>query len=414
MLYKQRYHRFKPDVGRLVLLTFFLAFFWILGSSKYVCAFSWDLQPPIPTYDSPRWEKVRVLWNKHYNEGDDLNDLIDTLKSLKEEYPAKIEPVLLLAQAHYLHARYKKNDRKEHFEKAEQYALQACKMDPKNLYAFFTLVETLCYNRDREYIFSKYGTLIKSYTPIKGTGEALPDMKYPGWNAFKALWLARVDVEKGKAAAAMVEKIARENPADGLAQIWAARANYYVGEYYTGIDEHEKGIPYYKQGIAYAAIARKLLPNSVPANYYYMLNRSRSIQFTNIANKARYLNDILNPLLFCSKENSAYYFYGPIISLATIVTSGGWITEKGMRLTNITVDMDMNFLELAEIMFPDYYYIPFARADILAYKGKKAEALAVLEKLIIRDPNVEPLVPCNHGFLREAKRLYNKIKQGKY
>ena len=414
MHHKQRYNPIKPGYGKLVLFTLFLVFFGLLGFSTCVCAFSWDLQPPIPNYDSPRWEKVRTIWNNHYREGDDLNDLISTLTSLKETYPAKIEPILLLARAHYLHARYKSHDRKEHFEKAEQYALIACKMDPKNLYAFFTLVETLCYSRDREYIFSKYGTLIKSYTPIRGTGESLPDMKYPGWDAFKALWLARLDVEKGKAAAAMVEKIAKENPADGLAQIWAARANYYVGEYYTGIDEHDKGIPYYKQGIAYAAIARKLLSNSVPANYYYMLSRSRSIQFTSLANKARYLNDILNPLLFCSKENSAYYFYGPIISLATIVTSGGWITERGMRFANITVDMDMNFLELAEIMFPDYYYIPFARADLLAYKGKKAEALAILEKLITRDPNADPLVPENHGFLKEAKRLYNKIKQGKY
>jgi len=108
MLHKQRYHRLKPDVGRLVFLTFFLVFIGILGSSTYVCAFSWDIQPPIPTYDPPRWKKVKTLWNKHYNEGNDLNDLIHTLKSLNEDYPAKIEPIILLAKAHYLHARYKK------------------------------------------------------------------------------------------------------------------------------------------------------------------------------------------------------------------------------------------------------------------------------------------------------------------
>ncbi|KQC08711.1 MAG: hypothetical protein APR62_00155 [Smithella sp. SDB] len=410
---KQRNYRFKPADGRLVFLTFFFICIGILGLSGNVCAFPWDMRPPIPGYDPPRWEKVRILWNKHYK-GNDIDDLIDTLTSLKEAYPAKIEPITLLARAHYMHARYISQNRKEHFEKAEQYAYKACKMDPKNLYAFFTLVETLCYGRDRNYIFSKYGALIKSFTPIRGTGEALPDMSYPGWSTIKALWVARLDVEKAKKAATMLEKIANDNPSDVLAQLWASRSNYYIGEYYTCLDEHNKGMPYYKKGIAYATLAYKILPTSVPANYYCMLNRARIIQFTNIANKALYLKDILDPIFFCSKENSLYYFCGPIISLATIITSGGWITEKGMRLANVTSDMDMNFLELAEIMFPDYYYIPFARADLLAYKGKKTEALAVLERVIAGNPDVDPMVPENHGFIRVSKRLYNDIKQGKY
>jgi tetratricopeptide (TPR) repeat protein len=239
-------------------------------------------------------------------------------------------------------------------------------------------------------------------------------MKYPGWDTFKTLWLARIDIEKGKAAVAMAERMAREHPADGLAQTWASRANYYIGQYFTSIDEHDKGIIYYKQGIAYGSKARELLPNSVPANYWYMLNLSRSIQFTSFANKARYLKSILDPLYFCSKENSIYFFCGPVISLATIVTNGGWIAEKGMSFVNITLEMDLNGLEIASILFPHYYYIPYAWADVLAYKGKKAEALAILEKIIASDPNIDPLFPENHIFIRMAKRLYADIKQGKY
>jgi tetratricopeptide (TPR) repeat protein len=409
---KESASRLRRGNGNHVLFTFFLACFLIMVLSICVYAFSWDPQPPIPNYDPPRWEKIKTLWNNHYG-GDNLDELISTLNSLKEAYPAKIEPILLLAKAHYLHARYKSQDRKEHFEKAEQYALQACKMDPKNLYALTTLIETLCYSRDHNYIFSTYGALIRSYAPIKDTIEALPDMKYAGWNAFKALWLARLDVEKGKAAVSMVEKMARENPTDGLAQIWASRANYYVGQYYTSTDEHDKSMTYYKHGIAYGTLARKLLPNSVPANYWYMLNQSRSIQFTSLLNKSLYLRNILDPIYFCSKENSLYYFCGPVISLATIVTNGGWITEKGMHFVNITLEMDMNGLEIANILFPHYYYIPYAWADVLAYKGKKAEALAILEKLIASDPNVDPLIPENYCFIRLAKRLYNDIKQGK-
>jgi hypothetical protein len=40
--------------------------------------------------------------------------------------------------------------------------------------------------------------------------------------------------------------------------------------------------------------------------------------------------------------------------------------------------------------------------------------LAILEKIIASDPNIDPLFPENHIFIRMAKRLYNDIKQGKY
>lgn len=404
--------RLKNNKSNRLIFIFFLVCFSFTVSSTCLYAFSWDPDPPIPN-DDPQWEKVRTLWDNHYG-GNNIDELIATLTPLKEAYPTKIEPILLLARAHYLHARYKRQDRKEHFEKSEKYALQACKMDPKNLYALAMLVEALCYSRNREYIFNNYWTLIKSYAPI-GSAEALPDMKYPGWDVFKVLWLARVDVEKGKSAVVMVEKMAAEHPSDGLAQIWASRANYYVGEYYTSTNEHDaKALAYYDKGMSYASKARKLLPYSVPANYWYQLNRSRSVQFTSLLNKARYLMDILTPLYVCSEENSFYYFGGPMLTLATMVTNGGWITEKGMHLVNITLDMATNGLEIAEILLPDYYYISYARADILAYKGKKAEAEAILEKLIIRDPNIDPLVPENHIFIRLANRLYNDIKQDKY
>lgn len=409
---KHEDRRSEQNVSNHILLTFFLVCFWITILSTFLYAFSWDPPPPIPT-DDPRWEKVRNLWNNHYG-GDNLDELINTLFLLKGAYPSKIEPIILLAKAHYLHARYKKEDRREHFEKAEEYASKACKMDPKNLYALTTLIETICYSRDHDYIFGKYGPLIRSHAPIKDTAEALPDMQYPGWNSFKTLWLARLDVEKAKSAVAMVEKMSKEHPADGLAQTWASRANYYIGQYYTSINKHNEGMTYYKKGIAYGTKAREILPHSVPANYWYMLNLARSIQFTSFAHKAFYLKNILNPIYFCSKENSIYFFCGPVISLATIVTNGGWITEKGMSLVNITMEMDLNGLEIASILFPHYYYISYAWADVLAYKGKPAEALAILEKLIASDPNIDPLIPENHCFIRLAKRLYNDIKQGKY
>jgi tetratricopeptide (TPR) repeat protein len=73
----------------------------------------------------------------------------------------------------------------------------------------------------------------------------------------------------------------------------------------------------------------------------------------------------------------------------------------------------MNALEIAEILCPNYFYIPYTRADILAYKGKKKEALVILERIIARDPDVDNQIPENHAFVRMAKTLYKDIKNGK-
>jgi len=62
-----------------------------------------------------------------------------------------------------------------------------------------------------------------------------------------------------------------------------------------------------------------------------------------------------------------------VLCLGTMVTNGGWVTEKGMVIASINLDIEMNGLEQSEILYPDYLYIPYARADILAYKGKKTE-----------------------------------------
>ena len=50
--------------------------------------------------------------------------------------------------------------------------------------------------------------------------------------------------------------------------------------------------------------------------------------------------------------------------------------------------------------------------EILRYKGKKKEALAILEKLIARNPeNNLTLIPENISFIRYAKILYNEMKK---
>ncbi|MEN6474564.1 MAG: hypothetical protein ABFD81_11170 [Syntrophaceae bacterium] len=374
----------------------------------------WEADPPMLSGD-PQWEKVKVLWQDHAK-GENLSEIITILTALKDKYPDKIETYLCLARAHYLHAWYFSKDKRGHFAQAEGYAAQACKMEPGNHYAIRILCETLIWSRDRNYIFTHYGDWLKSVAPVKITNpEALPEMKrYPDWDGFMKLWLARADMEKAKTAAVLVEKMAQEHPRDALAQVWAARVFYYIGEVYTSLGEqNQKAIPQYKKGIAYSEKALKLQPQSQLANFWYVMNLARSIQFTSLINKARFFSELLDSTLLCVKENSSYMFFNVMNLLGTMITNGGWITEKGMRIAGITLQMDLNGLEIAEMLYPDFYYIPYCRADILASKGKKKEALEILEKLLSRNPDANKQIPENRSFQREAKTLYEAIKEGK-
>ena len=404
----------KRNIGILarILSTILIAGAWVLGTVSLANARAWDIDPPLPGGD-PQWEKVRDLYANHHG-GKNLAELIAVLTPLKDKYPDKVETYLWLARVHYLQGRYERKGCEEHFEKAEKYAAQACRMDPKNAKAIRLLTDALVYNRDRSYIFHHYGSLIRSFAPLPDE-EALPPMNnYAGWDAFMQQWAARADIAKGQHAVALVEKIAQEHPNDALALTWVARAAYCVGETYTSLDEHDaKGLPYYEKAMTYAGKARKLQPGSVPANYWYQISRARSVQFTSLINKGRYLTDMLTPLLYSDRENGTYYYFGPFLTLGTMITNGGWVTEKGMKIARITLEMDLNALEIAEILCPDYFYIPYTRADILAYKGRKKEALAILEKLLARDPDANKQIPENRAFLRMAKNLHNDIKNGK-
>ena len=198
-----------------------------------------------------------------------------------------------------------------------------------------------------------------------------------------------------------------------MAQVWASRANYYVGGAYTALNQHNLALPYYKKGIIYGEKALRIQPQNQPANFWYVVSLSRSIQFTSLVNKARFLMDLLKPTWLCVKENSSYACFNILDVCGTMITNGGWVTEKGMRMAGITMENVENGLELAEMLYPDFFYTSYCRADILAYKGKKKEALAILGKLLARDPDINKQMPENHFDQREARTLYEALKQGR-
>jgi len=378
----------------------------------------WEADPPMLAGD-PQWDKVKDLWKDHYD-GKNLDELIAILTPLKDKTPDKVEPYLCLARAHYLHARYINKDKAGHFAKSENYAVQALKIDPNNNFAIRALMDTLIWSRDRNYIFSKYGELLKAKGRIKlGDPCPVPDYmigNYPESATFKKLWAERGDMEKLKACIPLIEKMADAHPNDIYLQMWASYVDYYIGEVHTsyGLEEHNtKGIPYYKRGLAYARKAMKLDPKNYLANYCVVMNQSRIIQFTSLMNKARYLMDFVTPLLYATKENCSLFFFNPFVILGNTLIYGGWVTEKGFGMANINKQMVFTALEITEMVYPEFMFTPQVRAELLYTMGNKKEAMAILTKLLARDPGANKLVPENQTYYRIAKGFYEDIQSGK-
>ncbi|MCD6569789.1 MAG: hypothetical protein J7L53_03710 [Deltaproteobacteria bacterium] len=389
----------------------------IMSLILFLCVFAcpalagvWDIELPHPDYD-PLWSKVTDLWENHWD-GKNIDEIITALHELEKKYPDKVETYLWLGRAYYLKGQWKKKDRLDNYKKSEMYALKAHTIDETNITALKILVDTLPNYADKQYLMTHYGEWVKKVTPLP-IGRALPELE-PSDEWIKAMknWDQRGDIEKGKAAVEIFKQIADKNPANGLAQIWASRSLYYLGEYHTSIGQHKtKAVPYYKEGMTYGERALKILPYSIPAHYWLELNLARSVQYTSLFNKARHFKPLLDHILFCSRENGLYYYCGPTLTLATMITNGGWVTEKGMRLTGHTLEMEMNSLDIAEILYPNYFYIPYGKADILAYLGRKQEAREVLDRLFARDPDANKFnAPDNRCTLRLAKELLDEIE----
>ncbi|MEA3224167.1 MAG: hypothetical protein U9P49_13530 [Thermodesulfobacteriota bacterium] len=317
-----------------------------------------------------------------------------------------------LGRAYYFKGQWQKKGRLDSYKKSEMYAVKAHSIDETNITAIKILVDTLPNYADKQYIMDHYGNWIKKSVPLP-VGRALPDLgPSDEWREAIKDWTQRVDIEKAKAAVQIFKQIADEDPANGLAQIWASRSLYYLGEYHTSIGQHKtKAVPYYEEGITYGERALKILPYSIPAHYWLELNLARSVQFTSLFNKFRHFKPLLDHILFCSRENGLYYYFGPTLTLATMITNGGWVTEKGMKLSGHTLEMEMNSLDLAEILYPSYLYILYGKADVLAYHGQKQEAKEVLNRLFSKDPDANRFNAAdNHCIVRLAKELLDKIE----
>jgi tetratricopeptide (TPR) repeat protein len=401
--------KFKSLPERLKITVLFFVMLFFISPVSY--AGIWDMDIPIPNND-PGWTTFKTLWDKHWN-GENIDQIITCLKNIEQKNPGNLEVNLWLSKAYGLKG--KRTNKNSDYRLSEIYAVKAHDINKDDILAFKLLIDAIPNNYNFKEIMTKYGPWIKSVSPLP-VGEALPPMpQQPGWERFYQLWTQRYDEDKAVAAVKMLDEMAASDPNDGAVQVWASRGNYYLGEYWSSMDQHDtKAIPYYKKGIQYGEKAKRLLPYSVPATYWYQLNLARSLQFANIFTKAKYLKTFVGLLLFCSYENNLYYYFGPNLTLGTMITNAGWLAEKGMGIAGVSLSNEMTSLELAEILYPDYIYIPYAKADILAYKGKKEEAIKILENILTRNTDQNKFaIAENRCHQRFSRLLYNKLKKEK-
>jgi tetratricopeptide (TPR) repeat protein len=400
---------FMSLTGRLkVTVLFFIMLFLISTVSN---AGIWDMDIPIPGND-PGWTTFKALWDKHWD-GKNVDQIITCLRQIEQKRPGSLETNLWLSRAYCFKGKHA--NKEADYTQAEFYAVRAHNIDKDNIIALKLLIDATPNIYNFNEIMSKYGPWIRSAAPLP-IGEALPLMpKQPWWDRFYQLWTQRYDLDKAVAAVKLLDEMAAADSNDGMVQIWACRGNYYIGEYFSSMDQHEtKAMPFYKKGIKYGEKAKKLLPYSVPATYWYQLNLARSLQFANIFTKARYLTTFVNLLLFCSYENALYYYFGPNLTLGTMITNAGRLAEEGMKIAGVSLENEMTSLDLAEMLYPDYLYIPYAKADILAYKGKKEEALKILENVLAMNPDRDKFtIAENRSHQRFSRLLYNKLKMEK-
>ncbi len=348
-------------------------------------AWNWQIDPDIPGYDA-RWQQLAEM-NASRVEGKNIDDMLALAHILEKDYPDKVDPYLWLARLYFIKAKFKKKNNLELYKKSEEYAVKAHQIDPDNVIAFKILIDTLPNIGDLEYSLSNHGAWIKQMAPLP-SGYAVPLIKDSAeFNAALNLWNQRLDIEKGKQAVEKFNALADSNPDNPLALAWACRANYDIGQYLSSLGEHEtKAMPYYQKGLEYGNKALAIDPYHEQAAYWTLLNQARIIQMESLLTKAQYIGTLVKYGVFGIRENGLYNYYGISLALATMITNGGWVTEKGMNLAGISFDTVINQLELARIIYPDKFYVLYGLADIHLYKGNNAEAQKLIDELLTKDP----------------------------
>jgi len=372
----------------------------------------WDMDLPYQG-DNPQWVKVKALWDGHWD-GQGLDEVVSELDLLMEKQPDSVEPYLWLSKTYYLKARLHRKERQTNFRQAEIYAAKAHEVDPGNIMALKLIVDTMSYSGDTVYTLARYGDWIRGGAPFP-VAEVLPSLPASQKTKdFYRLWNQRDKIDKGLAAVELLKDMASSSPRDGLTLLWACRAHYYLGLYYTSQgNQEERATSCYRQGLRYGENALKLMPHSVPAHYWQARNLSGWLRGAGLFNRMRYTNRMTEHQLFCSRENAFYHYSGPVQDMGMLMAQGDWVTRQRVKRTGITPQVAYCMLDLAAILYPDSLAIPYVKAQLLVHDGKKEEAIKTVENLLARNPDSDRFTaPENHCYRRMARRFLSEIKSG--
>ncbi len=394
---------------RTILL---LVIFTFVAQPVSVLGDAWGPGFRVPDYD-PLWKDIKSHWRAHWN-GEKYDEIDIILIKLKKKYPEKIEPLLWLSRTSYMRAFHgtfwKKKKRIAHFKKAVLYADAALKIDPSNRLAFKLLVASLPNFSDKTEIVKRYDQLIKKHAPLPTARAAGRIRGFDDWNTAIDLWDQRIDISRAEQAVALFEKAAKENPKNGRALLWAARGMYYLGYYYMAEENEDKYQNYFECGAEYGKRALKVIPRDDRAHYWYVLNFARSLQDASIVKKGFHFKSILNHMLVSSRENALYFYFGPVLVMGTSMTKGGFTAKKIMGVYGVELQDILNGLDVSEILYPDYLYIPLCRAEIYTYSGREKEAKALLKKLVVRNPDKSKYHAAeNRVVIKLAKSMLKKL-----
>lgn len=378
-------------------------------------AWEWNTTPDIPGYDT-RWQRFEDMWDNRC-ERKNIDAMIDLVQQLETDHPDKIEPKLWLGKLFTLKGKYLKKDGADYFKKAEGYAQKAHQIDPENIIALKILLDALPYIGDLDYALSKHGPWIKSAVPLKTGYEVPPMTGNSDWEEAVSLWNQRAGGGFDEITAAGLEavkkfnRLAEKSPEDILANAWACRANYDIGQYYSSIGRHEeKGFAYYHDSIKYGNLALLLDPYYLPARYWSMLSQARMLQDESILTKARYVNKMIADSTFGLREDSLYNYYGYTLAIASMITNGGWAAKEGLSLAGIEVQTLINQLRLAQVVYPTKFYVLYSLADLYFYLKEEKKAQEVLEKIFSLDPDMDPLIKLeSRSVVRFSRELQEKI-----
>ncbi len=372
-----------------------------------VCLNAAAIEMPLPQ-DNPDWQKFEKLWQDRHS-GKHCDEMSGLLEAMQRQSPDKAAIYLWQANVKTFQARENKND-PDLLKQAEKLICRAREIDPDNPYAFRLLLNVLPGCADRAYLMQNYGDWVNQASPQKAVRQ-LPLIDDPAWRKALSDWDRRKDIEKAAAAVAVFEAYAQAHPQNGLAQLWVSRGNYYLGEYYLSMDRYEDSArQYYLKGVRFGEDALRLLPDDVRSHYWLMVNEARSIQFDSLLSKAKSATSIRTHLMFCLRDDGLYYFGGPSMLEAIGLRAGGKVGSKVMEFIGINSATVIRELDMAAILYPEIFYLPYCKALLLVHTGQKDAAVKVLDELIERNPDQSELYTAeNHCILRLSRLLRESV-----